>query len=140
MMFPFSWSFRDWCWAGVVLSVALLLGMAIWWTSPLFTGHEEPWDAQGRYYVWALFVAGFAATVFRPKAFWLAPVGVCIGQLVYCRYFFETEGDALWLLGMVLIVVYSIVALAGAVGCAMLIWLSRLPLGVVRFVLRKRSG
>jgi hypothetical protein len=105
----------------------------------VFTGHDEPWDAEGRYYVWALLVAGAVATISRPKAFLLAPVGVCIGQLLYCRTFFEAEADGLWLLGMMLIVVYSVVALVGAVGCAILMWLLRLPFGLVRFGLRRRK-
>jgi hypothetical protein len=136
-MFPFRWSCRDWCRALVAFAVALLLGMAIWWTSPWITGHSEPWDADGRYYAWALFTAGFVATVFLPKAFWLVPIGVCIGQLLYGWYFVEPQGDALRLVGMVLMVVYSVAALAGAVGCVILIWLIRLPLGVLRFVLRQ---
>jgi hypothetical protein len=86
---------------------------------------------------WALFTAGFMATVFLPKAFWLAPIGVCIGQLLYGWYFVEPQADALRLVGMVLMVVYSVAPLGGAVGCAILIWLIRFPLGVLRFVLRQ---
>ena len=82
-MFPFSWSFRDWGHAVVVFAVGLLLGMAIWWTSPMFTGHEEPWDAEFRYYVGVLFLGGFVAAIFLPKAFWVAPIGVYVGQLLY---------------------------------------------------------
>jgi hypothetical protein len=136
-MFPFSWSFRDWSWALVVFSVGLLLGMAIWWTSPVLTGHEEPWDAEGRYYIWALFVAGAVATVFLPKAFWVAPIGLYVGQLVYGLYLYEPVGASLWPLGMVLAVFYCLAALAGALACAVLLWLIGLPVRVVRFVLRR---
>jgi hypothetical protein len=44
-LFPLGWSFRDSCRAFVVFAVALFLGMALWWTSPWITGHDEPWDA-----------------------------------------------------------------------------------------------
>jgi hypothetical protein len=84
----------------VVFAMALLLGIAIWWTSPWITGQDEPWDADGRYYVWALFAAGFVATVFLPKAFWVAPIGVCMGQLLYGWYLIAPECDALRLLGI----------------------------------------
>jgi hypothetical protein len=138
-MFPFSWSFRDWFQAFVVFSVGLLLGMAIWWTSPVLTGHEEPWDAEGRYYVWALFVAGAVATGFLPKAFWVAPIGVYVGQLLYGLYLYEPATASMWPLGMVLAVFYSLAALAGALACAVLLWLIGLPIRVATFFLRRPS-
>ncbi|MCH5372808.1 MAG: hypothetical protein JJ992_02440 [Planctomycetes bacterium] len=137
-MFPFSWSFRDWCRAVLMFGVGLLLGMAIWWTSPMFTGKAEPWDAAGRYYVWALFAAGAASTIFLPKAFWLAPIAVYVGQLLFCLYIYEPEGASLWPLGMVVAVFYGVAALAGALGCALLMWLIHVLVSVCRFVLRWR--
>jgi hypothetical protein len=122
----------------VVFTVGLLLGMAIWWTSPALTGKPEPWDAEGRYYLGALFVAGAFATVFLPKAFWLAPIGVYVGQLLFCLYVYDPEGASLWPLGMVLAVFYCIAALAGALACALLMWLIRVLVAAVRFVLRWR--
>jgi hypothetical protein len=105
----------------------------------VLTGHEEPWDAEGRYYVWALFVAGVIATVFLPKAFWVAPIGVYIGQLVYGSYLYEPASASMWPLGMVLAVFYSIAALAGALTCAVLLWLIGLPVKVAKFFLRRPS-
>ena len=122
----------------MVFTVGLLLGMAIWWTSPALTGKPEPWDAEGRYYLGALFVAGAVATVFLPKAFWLAPIGVYVGQLLFCLYVYEPEGASLWPLGMVLAVFYCIAALAGALACALLMWLIHVLVAAVRFVLRWR--
>ena len=94
-MTPFSWSFREWIRAVGVLSIGTLLGMAIWWTSPVITGHTEPWDVEGRYYLGALAVAGFVASLALPKAFWVAPIGVVVGQLLYGLYFLEPEALAI---------------------------------------------
>ncbi len=138
-MFPFSWSLRDWCRAFVVFAAGLILGMAVWWTSPLFTGHAEPWDAEGRYYVGALFVAGFIATIFLPKAFWVAPIGVYVGQLLYGVYLYDPESASLWPLGMVLAVFYCVAAFAGALACAMSMWLIHFVLRTFRFVLGLRK-
>jgi len=140
-MFPFSWSFRDWFRAIVVFAVSLLLGMAIWWASPLCTGHDEPWDAGGRYYVGSLFVAGFVASFFLPKAFWVAPIGLYMGQLLFGLYLYEPEGATLWPFGMVLAIIYCLAALAGALACAVLMWVVRLMVNAYRFVLgpRKRT-
>lgn len=137
-MFPFSWSFRDWFRAALVFAVGVLLGVAVWWASPTFTGHDEPWDADGRYYVGTLFAAGFAATLFLPKAFWVAPIGVYVGQLLFGLYLYEPEGTSLWPLGMVLAVFYGLAALAGAMACAILIWLVHLLANMYRFVMGLR--
>lgn len=138
-MFPFSWSFRDWFRAAVVLAVGVLLGAAVWWASPLFTGHDEPWDAEGRYYVATLFVAGFVATIFQPKAFWVAPIGVYIGQLLFGVYLYEPEGETLWPLGMAWALLYCVATLAGAMACAILMWLVHLFANVFRLVLGLRK-
>jgi len=138
-MLPFSWSFRDWFRAAVVFAVGVLLGAAIWWASPMFTGHDEPWDADGRYYVGTLFVAGFVAAVFLPKALWVAPIGVYVGQLLFGLYVYEPEGGTLWPLGMLLAVFYCAAALAGALACAMLMWLVHLLVNASRFVLGSRK-
>ena len=67
----------------------------------------------------------------------MAPIGVYFGQLVYGLYLYEPVGTSLWPLGMVLAVFYSIAALAGALACAVLLWLIGFPVRVVRFVLRR---
>ena len=128
IMFPFSWSLRDWFRSFVVLSVGVLLGMAIWWTAPILSGQVEPWDAEGKYYLQALFVAGFLAAAFSPRAFWVAPIGIYIGQLLYCLYLYEPEGTTYWPLSMVLAVFYCVAALVGALAGA--ISMSLLKMGV----------
>jgi hypothetical protein len=138
-MFPFSLSLRDWSWALAVFAVGALFGAAIWWTSPVITGQAEPWHADGQYYFWALFVAGFAATCFLPRAFWLAPLGVVVGQLLYGWYLELLVNDLHGWLVTGIVVVYSGVALAGALTGAILSWILRLPVGVVRYLLKRSA-
>jgi hypothetical protein len=122
----------------LVFAAGVLLGAAIWWTSPWLTGEAEPWDAQGRHYLGALFFAGAVAAAFLPKAFWLAPIGVYVGQLLYGIYLFEPKDGSLWPLGMVLAAFYCVAALAGALASAILIWLIRVLLAVCRFFLGRQ--
>jgi hypothetical protein len=118
-----------------VFVVGVLLGAAIWWTSPAITGEAEPWDAEGRYYVGALFFAGAVATVFLPKAFWVAPTGVYVGQLLYGLYLYKPADARLWPLGLVFAAFYSVAALVGALACALVMWLIHVLLAVFRLVL-----
>lgn len=98
----------------MVLSIGTLLGMAIWWTTPILTEQVEPWDAEGKFYLQALFLSGFLAAVFSPRAFWVAPIGIYAGQLLYGLYLYEPSGTTIWPLQMVLAVLYSVAALIGA--------------------------
>ncbi len=133
-MFPLSWTFREWCRAVVVFAVGALLGIVIWWASPMVTGHDEPWDAGGKYYLGTLFLAGFVATIFLPKAFWVAPIGVYVGQLLFGLYLYDPESASLWPIGMVLAIFYCLAALAGSLMCAILMWLVHLMASTYRFV------
>jgi len=86
-------------------------------------------------------VAGFVASFFLPKAFWVAPIGLYMGQLLFGLYLYEPEGATLWPFGMVLAIIYCLAALAGALACAVLMWVVRLMVNAYRFVLgpRKRT-
>jgi hypothetical protein len=97
-------------WLGFV--AGLLLGALIWWASPLVTGEQEPWDAPLGYYVYALVVAGFTAAWIWPSRFWLAALGVYVGQCVYALVFLP--GGPLWMVGLVSGLVFSLFALLGA--------------------------
>ena len=85
-----------------------------------------------------LFAAGCVAATFLPKAFWVAPIGVYVGQLLFALYLFEPEGTAFWPLGMILAVFYCAAALAGAAAGAILMTLLGALLAVLRFLLRWR--
>lgn len=42
----------------IVFILAVITGALIWILSPLVTGQQEPWDAEGPYYFAALFIGG----------------------------------------------------------------------------------
>lgn len=76
------------------------------------TGEVEPWDATSGYYSAALLVAGFVAALVFPARFWIAPVGVYVGQFSYA--FAALPLGPLWPLGLLIGIAYSLLALLGA--------------------------
>jgi hypothetical protein len=100
----------------------------------MLTGSDQPWNAEGKHYLWAVFFAGLGATLLFSKAFWVAPFGVCAGQIVYGIYFHQPDGDAFWWIGMVMAVIYCVVALAGAIAGAFLSLVFRAAVGTISFV------
>lgn len=69
--------------ATLTLLVAAVLGAAIWAASPVLTGHDEPWDAEGFFYVGALLVAGLASGALRPAPLWAHYLGAFSGQMAF---------------------------------------------------------
>lgn len=100
--------------AAFAFAVAAAIGMAIWAISPWATGHKEPWDAEGLFYVAALLVGGLVSGFLVPKPLWAHYVGSVLGQLGYELLFLEL--GALLLIGAVFMLGYSVVFLMGAVG------------------------
>ncbi len=98
----------------LVLIAGFILGALIWMYSPSMTGEFEPWDAKGGYYTGSLFLAGVVAALLSPRHFWLAPVGVYIGQFVYL-FTHWTEPGPFWPLGMAFGVVFCGLTFLGAV-------------------------
>gem|GEM_PF-3223214 len=104
----------------LVIAVGFILGALIWKSSPGITGEFEPWDAKGFYYPGSLFLAGVAAALLSPRHFWLAPVGVYIGQFVYL-FTHMTEPSPFWPIGMAFGVVYCGMSFLGA-ACVFACW------------------
>ena len=100
--------------ASLTFVAGFVLGALIWWASPFVTEQREPWDAPLGYYIAALIVTGFVAALLSPRHFWLAPVGIYLGQSVYAVAFLPT--GPMLPFGLVLGLGFCILALAGAVG------------------------
>jgi hypothetical protein len=91
---------------------ALVAGALVWGLSPLVTGHLEPWDADGLYYVGALTVTGIVAGGLFPRPLWAHYLGSVVGQLTYELIFLKL--GPLFLVGIVFLLGYSVVFLVAA--------------------------
>ena len=89
------------------------LGAAIWAISPWVTGRTEPWDSEGVFYLASLIVGGFVSGLVIPKPLWGHYVGSVVGQLGFELLYLKL--GALLLLGVVFMLGYSLIFLAGAI-------------------------
>lgn len=94
------------------LLVSVVAGALVWALSPWATGHREPWDAAGRYYVVALLVGGSVAGFLSPRPVWAHYVGGLTGQLGYEALFLRR--GPLFVLGVVFLLGYTIIFVVGA--------------------------
>ena len=111
----------------VVCALAVGLGLAIWLASPVMTGRREPWDAHSPYYVVALAGAGLVTGWLEPDRIWRWPLAIYAGQCLAVIGLVLFRGDDLGLfipLGMIMLAIFTLLSLAGAVGGAAL---RRLP-------------
>lgn len=99
------------------LPIGLALGAAIWVLSSSITGRQEPWDASGIYYPAALILAGLVGGLLVPGHWVEVAAGIFTGQALVLlgRVLSEPGSGGLWPLGLVLLAVYSLLALVGAV-------------------------
>jgi hypothetical protein len=98
------------------LPIGLVLGAGIWVLSSSITGRQEPWDSPGPYYAVALIVAGLIGGFVVPGHWVEVAVGVFAGQalVLLARVMTEPSSGGLWPLGLMLVAVYSLLALLGA--------------------------
>ena len=99
--------------AFLAIVVSAALGAAIWAISPWVTGRTEPWDAEGLFYLASLAVGGLVSGLVIPKPLWGHYVGSVVGQLSFELLYLKL--GALLLLGVLFMLGYSLVFLAGAV-------------------------
>lgn len=97
-------------WVTVLVSAAA--GALVWALAPWLTGHQEPWDADGLFYIGALVVAGSAAGAITPRPLWGHYLGALIGQLGYELIFLRI--GPLFFLGAAFLLGYSVIFLAAA--------------------------
>ncbi len=93
------------------LLLSALVGALVWAISPLAVGRVEPWDADGPYYVIALFGGGVLAGTVAPRPLWAHYLGAWLGQLGYQLVFLPI--GSLIVLGAVLLFGYSLVFALG---------------------------
>jgi hypothetical protein len=98
------------------LPIGLAMGAGIWVLSTSVTGHQEPWDSPGIYYAASLLGAGVIGGLLVPGHWAEVAVGVFTGQaaVLLARVLAEPAHGGLWPLGILLLGVYSLLALVGA--------------------------
>ncbi len=65
------------------LIAGIVCGAAVWGFSIPVTGMREPFDSPSNYYILAMFLAGVIATIPAPRYWWLAVVGIFVGERLY---------------------------------------------------------
>lgn len=87
--------------AALVFSIGVGCGVLVWALSVPITGFEEPFDAPSLYYIASMFFAGVIATIPGPKYWWLAVIGIYLGERFY-GLFFLPQGASYFLFAFVM--------------------------------------
>lgn len=72
-----------WSRLGWVFLAGIVGGSVVWALSIPITGFREPFDSPGPYYAIAILVAGILAALPAPRYWWMAPIGVFLGERLY---------------------------------------------------------
>jgi hypothetical protein len=98
--------------AGRTMIVAAIAVGLVWASSPWLVGQREPWDADVRFYPFALFVVGSLAGLLSPRPLWAHYVGSVVGAVAY--EVLRLSVGPLFVLGMAFQLGYSLVFLVAA--------------------------
>jgi hypothetical protein len=98
--------------AALAFILAAIASAAIWASSPLVTGHKEPWDAEGFFYFGSLFATGVVSGFSIPKPLWAHYLGSVLGQATYALIFLPL--GPLFVLGVGFLLGYALLFLVGA--------------------------
>ena len=98
--------------AWLTFLVAAVAAVMPWVASPWLTGHREPWDADGLFYIAALVVAGALAGLLAPQPLWAHYLGAFIGQLGYEIIFLRV--GPLFILGALFLLGYCVIFVVAA--------------------------
>ena len=80
----------------LALVAGLGCGAIVWWLSIPLTGQREPFDAPGPYYLVAMFLAGVVAALAAPRFWWVAVIGIFLGERLYA--YIALPETRVWLL------------------------------------------
>ena len=81
---------------GWVLLAGIACGATVWGLPLSLTGMREPFDSPSYYYVVAMFAAGVLAALPAPRYWWVAVVGILLGERIYAFAMIPETRD--WLL------------------------------------------
>jgi hypothetical protein len=86
-------------WLALVIGIAC--GVIVWALSMPLAGVREPFDSNTAYYPVAMFVSGAVAAAASPRHWWLAVIGIFLGERLY-GYAMLPEGRDWLLFGIVI--------------------------------------
>jgi hypothetical protein len=104
--------------AAFAFLLSAALGAAVWAFSIFLTGKDEPWDAEGLYYLVALGIAGAIAGAAVPDHLGAHYIGAFSGQVAYELVFLKL--GPLFILGLAFLAGYSIIFLVAAAAASSL--------------------
>ena len=81
---------------GWVLLAGIACSAIVWGLSVPLTGMREPFDSPTYYYMVAMFIAGILAALPAPRYWWVAVVGIFMGEKIYAFVMLPETRD--WLL------------------------------------------
>lgn len=108
----------------LVAVAGLILGALVWAISVPLTGQREPFDGSMLYYALSTFAAGALSAGLSPKHWWLALLGVYLGQHVYA--FVAYPDTRAWFLFGLIVNALIPTWLFAAAGALMVYLISRL--------------
>jgi hypothetical protein len=117
--------------AWLTLGIGMACGAVVWALSIPLTGVREPFDSSSAYYPVAMFLSGALAAWVSPRHWWLAVIGIFIGERLY-GYAMLPEGRDWLLFGIVInaIIPTWLPAAVGAIAVYLLHrWRTRPQLG-----------
>jgi len=94
------------------VALAAMISAVIWASSAWITGHQEPWDAEGLFYVTSLALCGVISGALIPRPLWAHYVGSVLGQVLYQLIFLPI--GPLFVLGLGFLLGYALLFLLGA--------------------------
>ena len=90
--------------AAIVFFAGVICGGLVWAFSIPVTGFREPFDAPPLYYIATIFVSGVIATLPGPRYWWLAVIGIYLGERFYGLIFMPELRDY-FLFGLIMNIV-----------------------------------
>lgn len=67
----------------VTLLAGMMCGAVVWALAVPLAGVREPFDSNTEYYHVAMFISGLSAALVSPRHWWLAVLGIYIGERLY---------------------------------------------------------
>jgi hypothetical protein len=109
------------------LLAGMICGALVWALSVPLAGTREPFDAASLYYPTAMFLSGVAASLVAPRYWWLAVIGIFLGERLYAFAMLPETRD--WLLFGLVINVIVPTWLPAAIGAVVVFLVDRLRSG-----------